>query len=113
MTKNEMYSHIAAMCADDAEVVEFCAHQQELLARRSSTPHKPTKTQVENEGFKVAIVDILAENDRPMTISEMLEDGRLEGLKNQRVNALVTQLKNANRVVRTEVKGKAYFSLAE
>lgn len=113
MTKNEMYSHIAAVCAEHQDIVEFCAHQQELLARRSSTPAKPTKTQVENESYKAAIVDILAENDRPMTISEMMEDSRLDGLKNQRVNALVTQLKNANRVVRTEVKGKAYFSLAE
>ena len=33
-------------------------------------------------------------------------------MTNQRVSALVRQLKDENVVVRTEVKGKAYFSLA-
>ena len=36
----------------------------------------------------------------------------LAGLKNQRVSAIMTQLKNAEKVVRTMEKKKAYFSLA-
>lgn len=113
MTKKEMFAHIKEINAQDSEVVAFCDHEIELLNKKSSGSHKPTKTQVENEGYKAAILGILAENDKPMTISEMMEDGRLEGLKNQRVSALVTQLKKAGTVVRTEDKKKAYFNLAE
>ena len=36
----------------------------------------------------------------------------IEGIKsNQHISALVTQLKNAHKVVRVEVKGKAMFRL--
>lgn len=114
MTKREMFAHISALCANDDEVVAFCAHETELLNRKSSASSgKPTKTQIENAGFKSNILDYLAEVDRPVTISEIMEGcASLAGLKNQRVNALVTQLKTAGSVVRTEVKGRAYFAIA-
>lgn len=95
------------------EILNFCDHEIELLSKKSSSGAKPTKIQIENEGHKDNILDILAENDKPMTISDLMEDSRLEGLKNQRVSALVTQLKKDGLVIRTEVKKKAYFSLAE
>ena len=119
MTKKEMFAQVIAMAngeevtATVEEIVAFANHEIELLEKKSSSSAKPTKTQVENEGYKTAILEILAEADRPLTISEMMEDSRLEGLKNQRVSALVTQLKKAEQVVRTEDKKKAYFSLAE
>ena len=48
-----------------------------------------------------------------MTISEIMENCEgIAGLKNQRVSAIVTQLKNAGKVIRTEEKKKAYFSIA-
>ena len=44
------------------------------------------------------------------TITEMCKTfGFGEELSNQRVSALVTQLKKANLVERIEEKGKAYF----
>ena len=113
MTKKEMFAHIAKINAEDLEIVNFCEHEIELLNRKKSSSSKPTKTQIENEGYKNSILEILAETDRPLTISEMMEDSRLDGLKNQRVSALVTQLKNTEQVIRTEDKKKAYFSLAE
>ena len=113
MTKKEMFAHIATVNSADQEIVDFCNHEIELLAKKASGSSKPTKTQVENETYKASILEILAEADRPLTISEMMEDDRLSGLKNQRVSALVTQLKKAEQVVRTEDKKKAYFSLAE
>ena len=96
-------------------VIDFANHEIELLNKKSSSSSgKPTKTQIENEGYKEVILEALATADKPMTISEIMEyaDG-LAGLKNQRVSALMTQLKNAGKVIRTEEKKKAYFSLAE
>lgn len=114
MTKKERFARIAAVNSADAEIVAFCEHEIELLNKKASGSSKPTKTQIENEGYKQAMLDIMAEFDRPMTISEIMEvcEG-IAGLKNQRVSALMTQLKKAGMVVRTEDKKKAYFSLAE
>ncbi len=114
MTKKEMFARIATINAEDAEIVAFCEHEIELLSKKGSGSHKPTKTQVENEGYKQAMLETLAEVGHPLTISELMETcSALEGLKNQRVSALMTQLKNAGLVVRTEDKKKAYFALAE
>ncbi len=119
MTKKEMFAQIIAMVNGETitvtpeEIVTFAEHEIELLSKKSSGSGKPTKTQVENEGYKTSILAILGESGKPLTISELMEDERLEGLKNQRVSALVTQLKNAKSVIRTEIKKKAYFSLAE
>ena len=54
-----------------------------------------------------------AEPNRLFTITEMVKEFPFSGeLSNQRVSAIVTQLKKADVVVRTEEKGKAYFKLA-
>ena len=120
MTKKEMFAEIIKMMngetssVTEKEVIEFAEHEIELLNKKSSSGSgKPTKTQVENEGYKEVILEALATADKPMTISELMEYAEgLAGLKNQRVSALMTQLKNANKVVRTMEKKKAYFSLA-
>ena len=121
ITKKEMFNEIIKMMNGEQmsvsaqAVIDFANHEIELLNKKSSSSSgKPTKTQLENEGYKEVILEALATADKPMTISEIMEyaDG-LAGLKNQRVSALMTQLKNAGKVIRTEEKKKAYFSLAE
>ena len=119
MTKKEMFEQIIKLVKEEdcsvlpSEFIEFCKHEIELLNKKSSSSSKPTKTQVENENYKQVILDALAEADKPMTISEIMDYATgLEGLKNQRVSAIMTQLKNSGKVIRTEEKKKAYFSLA-
>lgn len=121
MTKKDMFNEIInlmngkALAVTNDEIINFCTHEIELLNKKSSSSSgKPTKTQVENEKYKEDILATLTEVDRPMTISEIMENCEgIAGLKNQRVSAIVTQLKNAHKVVRTEEKKKAYFSIAE
>lgn len=120
MTKKEMFAEIIKMMngetssVTEKEVIEFAEHEIELLNKKSSSGSgKPTKTQVENEGYKEVILEALATADKPMTVSELMEKAEgLAGLTNQRVTAIMTLLKNANKVVRTMEKKKAYFSLA-
>lgn len=113
MTKREMFEKIAEINANDAEIVKFCNHEIELLNKKTATgSRKPTKNQIENEGLKQTILEVLAEADRPLAIAEIMENPAFEGLTNQRVSALLTQLKKANLVVRVEEKRKAYFTLA-
>ena len=120
MTKKDMFNEIINLmngensAVTNEEIVKFCTHEIELLNKKfSSSSGKPTKTQVENEKYKEYILATLTEVDRPMTISEIMENCEgIAGLKNQRVSAIVTQLKNAGKVIRTEEKKKAYFSIA-
>lgn len=111
MTKREMFRKIAEINANDAEIVEFCNHEIELLDRKVTGSRKPTKTQIENENFKHNILEVLAEADRPLAIAEIMANAPLNALTNQRVSALVTQLKKAGLVARVEEKRKAYFTL--
>lgn len=112
MTKKEMFRKIAEVCADNEEIVEFCNKEIERLnVSRSSS--KPTKNQIENIEYKGVIIDALAKNPR-MTISDLMRaDARLSALSNQRVNAIVIQLKQEGKVERTTDKRTAYFSLAK
>ena len=110
VTKREMFEQIMGIEGVTPEIVEFCEHEIELLNRKRTSERKPTKTQIENEGYKTAILAILEKAEKPMTISEIMQGEGLEGLKNQRVSAIVTQLKNAGLVVRTEIKKVAYFA---
>ena len=107
MTKKEMFVKIASVCANDSEIVDFCNHEIELLVKKNSYKStKPTKTQIENEGLKDAILNAL---DKPMTATEI---GNAVGISVNKASALLSQLKEDNSVTREVVKRKAYFSKA-
>ncbi len=106
-----------------AYVIEHCELPEEVLAKlegmkaqlEKKSAHKgerkPTKTQVANEVFKHVIVEHM-EPGRLYTVTELTKEIPFgEELSTQRVSALVRQLKEAGKVVRTEEKRKAYFSL--
>lgn len=106
----EMYTEIMAVEGLTDEQREFLAKRRELTENKNAKgASKPTAQQVANEGVKTAILETLANADLPMSVADI---GSAVGVdSNQRVTALLTQLKNANQVVRTEVKGKAYYAL--
>ena len=100
-------------CEEDAVTAEVVAVLQNIIAqldKRASAPKKPTKKQVANEGVKAEIVTFLSGAEEPMTVKAIAEGMGIEAW--QKVSALLTQLKNDGTVVRSEVKGKAYFALA-
>ena len=86
-----MFSKIATVCSADAEIVEFCNHEIALLVKKNSYKStKPTKTQIENEGLKDAILNAL---DKPMTATEI---GNAVGISVNKASALLSQLKEDN-----------------
>ena len=110
MTKKDYYNLLKEKVANDTELVAFIDHELELLTKKNSAKKKPTKNQIENASIKETILNALTET--PITISDLMENCvELKGLTNQRVSALITQLVNDNKVVRTTEKRKAYFSL--
>lgn len=112
MTKREMFSLLATVNADNAEIVEFCNHEIKLLDAKKSSK-TPTKTQKENEVIMERIALDLAEFDKPVTVTELIAGGEgLEGLTNQKVSALLRKMVEAGKVVKSIEKKKAFFSLA-
>lgn len=90
-------------------LVDFIEHELELLAKKNSAEKKPTAVQVANEGIKDAIYDAMQEN-RLYTITELIKEvPECADLTNQRVSALIRQMRDDNKVERIEEKRKAYF----
>ena len=113
MTIVEKYEEILKV-ADSVltdEQKEFLKERAELTAKKNAS-RKPTKAQKENEDIKSAILEGM-ENGVAYTITDLIKTLPVcADLTNQRVSALVRQLKDADLVVRTEEKGKAYFTKA-
>ena len=113
MTKKEMFTEIRNIVSDNAEMVAFIDHEIELLNRKSGSPRKPTKTQVENDGFKADILVALANADTPVTIKELCGIcGSIAGLSNQRITHMLTDLIKAGILVKEYVKKTPYYSVA-
>ena len=111
MTKAEMFAMIKEVegVKENPAMVAFIDHELELLAKKASNK-KPTKTQEENEGLKVEILNTLT--NEGATVTEVQAKSEvLGGLSNQRVSALLRQLIADGKVVKTVDKKKSYFSL--
>lgn len=99
-----------------ADALEFLDGRIELTEKKNANggERKPTPVQIENEGLKGTICATLSAIGQPATIRDVQKcSPELALLSNQRISALLTQLIKADKVVRTEVKGKAHFALAE
>ena len=73
---------------------------------------KPTAKQVENEAIKSAILECMP-TEKGLTVGEMIKEiPACDGLSSSKVTALIHQLVKAEKVVRVEHKGKAYFHKA-
>ena len=117
MTKRDYFTILRASYPETAsnydEVIAFIDHELELLAKKNSAEKKPTAVQVANEGIKSAIVEGMEPN-RLYTITELIKEiPECADMTNQRVSALVRQLKDDGKVERVEEKRKAYFRLAQ
>ena len=117
VTKRERFAQLmeivkASKVENSAELIAFIDHEVELLTKKNSRSGKPTKTQVENEAIKTQIVSILKRVGKPMTVTQLLSESELAGLSNQKISALLTQLRESGKVMRTVEKKVAYYSMA-
>ena len=113
MTKREWYAVLKELveksnAEQKAELLEFIAHEVELLSKKHSGE---TKVQKANKEVNEKILFVLAGAEKPMTVSEMMKAEELAEYSNQKLSALLRGLVEQGKVVRTEDKKKAYFSL--
>lgn len=95
-------------------LVKFCMHETELIAKKKASKSETAQDKA-NLSTMDFILEALATAPNGMTITELTKSPKIaevEGNSIHRVSALVTKLKNINKVVRTEVKGVARFTLA-
>lgn len=114
ITKRERFESLLKLSQVQADpgLVDFINHELELLAKKNSADKKPTAAQVANEGIKSAILEGMEEN-RLYTITDIQKNvPACAELSNQKVSALVRQLKDDGLIVKTEDKRKSYFSKA-
>ena len=94
MTNLKAIAYVLENCTLPADVREKMEKIQASFEKKATGERKPTATQVANESLKVAILSYMAEQpNRLFTISELIKEvPELEGLSNQKVSALVTQM---------------------
>ena len=118
MTKKDYFNLLRGMvsetsCEDKPELLGFIDHEIDLLTKKS-TDKKPTKNQIANIDIKDDIVNALTSIAHPVTITELQVGApRLATYTINKISALMHQLIEEGRVVKTVDKRKSYFSLAE
>lgn len=111
MTNVKAINYVLGNCEVPADVKEKLEKMREQFVKKNSAERKPTANQTENVGFKADILAYLATVDKA-TITDLMKNvASLADLSNQRVSAIVRQLKDSGEVVREEIKRKAYFSV--
>ena len=112
ITKKDRFNQLLEIqeVVKNVDLKEFIQHELELLAKKKSD--KLTKTQLENEPLKNILLETLSTLKVPATIDTIqAANPALEPYHNQKISALIRQLVKVQKVERTEVKRKAYFSL--
>ena len=115
MTNVKALAYVLENCELTAEVAEKIGKIKASYEKKSATTgeRKPTATQIANEAVKTAIYDAMEAN-RLYRVGEMLKEMEcLAGLSAPKVTALLTQMKDANLVARSEEKGKAFYTKVE
>lgn len=117
ITKRESFTEIAEILKGlgKERLASVMEHELELLAKKNASGNgKLTAAQMVNNGIKEEILECMAkEPNRLFTISEMMKlFPCCVEMSNQRVSALVRQLKEEGKVERLEEKRKAVFRIA-
>ena len=111
-TQKDFFKDIIAMAEEmgRADIVDFAKGRIEALEKKAGSK-KPTKTQTENVALKDTILSVMS--GKGMTVTEIQsKDNVLGDLSNQKVSALIRQLVDEGKVVKTVDKKKSFFSLA-
>lgn len=107
MTIIEKYEAIISKCENvlTEDELGFLRERAELHEKQN-TNRKPTKMQEENKRIKETILNFM-EQGKTYSTTEIQKGIGLDS--NQKVSALMRQLRDAGAVERSEIKGRAHF----
>lgn len=100
----------AIAVVENEEVKARLLDLKKSLQKKASSK-KATKTQIENEGIKDVICEVLASAPVPMTVTSMQKANvSLGELSNQKVTSLLRQLRDSGKVdKKADKKTTVYF----
>ena len=112
LTKREVINMMLAEESISANEIfkAYLEHELELLDNKANNK-KATKNQEENEVYKATILETLSKIERGTVTEIMKADDTLSELSNQRVSALLKQLKDAVKVDKVTENRKTIFFL--
>ena len=114
-TIRERFEEILNSYDLSAEHKAFIEGRIEVLSRKS-TERKPTAKQIQNAEVAEAVYEQMEPN-RAYTCTEMLKAipafAEIPDCSASYANAIIKRLREAGMVIRTEVKGRAYFTKVE
>ena len=115
MTNVKALAYVLENCELTAEVAEKIGKIKASYEKKSATTgeRKPTAKQKENEAIKNSIHEAM-EDGVAYRVGDMVKEfAHIEGLTSaSKVTSMMTQMVAEGRVVRSEVKGKAYYTKA-
>lgn len=113
MTIAETFAEIVATYDLSEEHKAFLLERADKASRKSNGERKPTAKQLHNAEVANSVYEQMEPN-RAYTVSEMLKVlpafTEIDECSASYCNAIVKKLKDAGRVVRSEIKGRAYFT---
>ena len=127
LTKRDYFEMIKGICEGRQDLIDFCNHELELLAKKNSKGGT-TKTQAENVKIAEMLVNELEKIGVPSTITDLMNQSetiknytyktKIDGeekdirLTNQKISAIFKQLVDNGTLAKTTEKKKSYFSVA-
>lgn len=118
ITKKEYFKMIIEVLQENQreDLIPILEHEIELIEKKAMNGKK-TKTQEANEDIKTFIIQELKRINTPVTITELLQNSpkltEMTGGSNQKVSALITQLKATGQVIRETNGKKALFKVVD
>ena len=113
-TQKDFYKEIMALAESvgNTEIVEFANSRIDLLNKKALNKGETAK-QKENEVIKAMVLETLvALEDKMVTVTELLQDKdineKVQG-SNQKLTALLTQLKKENKIANIKEGKKSYY----
>ena len=115
MTKRDYFNTLKAIdkVAENAELIKFIDHELELLDRKNLSDRKLSGNALVNVGLKEEIMGILAKEPKRLFTATEIQKAMSGEYSNQRISALLKQLKEDGKVIKVEDKRKSFFQFAE
>ena len=112
LTKREYFTRILSYAHDEDKA--FIEHELELLDKKNSAERKPTPKQMENAGYRDAILEWMESGEQYSCadIAKGCPAIAENGISVNRVTPMLTALVGMGKVVKTIEKRKSYYSLA-
>ena len=112
MTIAEMFTAMMEKYPFTDEEREFLEGRIAQATRKSGGERKPTAKQLANITVADKVYEFMAGTpNTAYTVSDLLKVvPEFEGVSASYANAIIKKLKDAGRVVRNEIKGRAYFT---